>query len=115
MFKSIYKKNISYISGLKDGWNGEGSLCISERAISRLETILSFTKLKMDFFPSGDGSIVLEYISNDAKRGIEFEIYDDDIYYSSIENYEYIIMEEPITLEDSIAILTNYTSDLIIY
>lgn len=99
-------KKLEELSELEEGWNGYDAPPISDRVIDNTRTVLSYLSFEPQIFPTGRNSIQLEY--GDDENRIELEIFDNEAQYGVIKNYEYISFDEPITLEDCVAVLNDF-------
>lgn len=103
--KTIEK--LKELSTLEDNWNGYGAPPLTDRVLDNTRTVLSYLHFDPQIFPTGRNSIQLEY-GNDKDR-IELEIFEDTAQYDIIKNYDYILCDEPVTIEDCVAILNDFS------
>lgn len=103
--KTIEK--LKELSTLGDNWNGYGAPHLTDRVLDNTRTVLSYLHFDPQIFPTGRNSIQLEY-GNDKDR-IELEIFEDTAQYDIIKNYDYILCDEPVTIEDCVAILNDFS------
>jgi hypothetical protein len=66
---------LDYFSGLKENWDREMGLPFSNEHIEKVKDIIIKLPTQPKIFPTGRGSIQLEYEEEDLY--LEFEIYED--------------------------------------
>lgn len=107
------KKRLERLSELNEkGWDGYEALPIPDLSIANTVTLLNNISFSDDveLYPTGEASIQLEYYPSKtcpSDVGAEFEIFENNVLYSSVRNGEWVIEDNPVTISDSIAILTN--------
>ena len=104
--KTIEK--LKEISELKEDWDGYGASPFSDKVIDNTRTVLSYLCFEPELYPTGRESIQFEY--GDDKNRIELEVFEDGGEYGIIKNFEYIEFDEPITIEDCVAVLNDFYS-----
>ncbi len=77
LFKN--KKIVESFNKLNPNWNGCGGLKIDQQSINLVSNLLSYLNKQPDIFPTGRGTIHLEYDFAE-KRYLEFEVYSDRIH-----------------------------------
>ncbi len=70
-------KKIESFSSLEEDWNGYGAPAFSDHVIENAQNVLLNMSALPEIFPTGRGSIQMEYTLADGTY-IEFEIFDND-------------------------------------
>lgn len=70
-------RKLNSFQDLAENWNGYGAPAFQDEVLEKVRNILEFIPIQPDVFPTGRGSIQLEY-ENEANY-LEFEIYPDRI------------------------------------
>lgn len=91
---------------LKENWDSEGGLPFSKSLINKVRTTIYNLGEQPKVFPTGRGSIQLEYRKPNG-RYLEFEIFDDRIIMLKVENRENII-EKDIHYEEIFSNLNDF-------
>jgi hypothetical protein len=98
---------LNEIAALEDNWNGYGAQALSNSVIDNTRTVLSYLNFDTQIYPTGRNSIQLEY--GDDKDRIELEVFEDQAQYDVVKNYDYVLCDEPVTIEDCVAILNDFS------
>lgn len=69
---------LNNIGKLKPGWNGYGAPSIEEGIINQAKLIVAQLKMQPEIFPTGRGTVQMEYHQNDGTY-LEFELFTDKI------------------------------------
>ncbi|MEX2567939.1 MAG: hypothetical protein WD431_18475 [Cyclobacteriaceae bacterium] len=81
------KKILKNLRNLKSNWNGYGGEPIDQAVIIKTEELISNLDFQPQIFPTGRGSIQIEYFKNDDNL-IEIEISKDELFVYKVEEGE---------------------------
>lgn len=76
------------IAQLEDDWDGYGAKSFSTTVIATVRNIISYLKEQPEIFPTGRGSVQLEYHMPDYSY-LELEVFDDKVVVMQILNSDY--------------------------
>ena len=81
-------KTLSIIESLEENWNGYGAPPFQKELIDKVKCIIKNLDEQPEIFPTGRGTIQLEYESKD-KSYLEFEVYLDHVSMLFVECRDY--------------------------
>ncbi|TRX45785.1 hypothetical protein FNH22_31415 [Fulvivirga sp. M361] len=81
------KRVLRNLANLKSNWNGYGGESIDQDVIEKTEKMLSDLDYQPQIFPTGRGTIQIEYFKNDDNL-IEIEISNEEIFVYKAQNGE---------------------------
>jgi len=81
------KRILRNLANLKSNWNGYGGKSIPQGVIDQKEKIISDLDYQPQIFPTGRGTIQIEYFKNDDNL-LEIEISDEEVFVYKVENGE---------------------------
>jgi hypothetical protein len=89
--KAAVLDKITDFATLEEGWNGYGSLKISDEVIEIAKNLVLKLQRLPDVFPTGRNSIQLEYENFDSGNYLEIEVFPNKsvCYYENKERDEY--------------------------
>lgn len=99
------KKILSNFKNLSSNWNEYNSEPIKLKIIEKTEKLISHLEFQPQIFPTGRGTIQIEYFKND-KNFIEIEISEEEQFLYKVQDGEDI--EEEIGIEDVPSIIEKF-------
>lgn len=101
------KLKLSHLSKLEPNWNGYDGLPIDQKVVDQALELLSMLEYQPKIFPTGRGTIQIEYFRDDQNQ-IEFELFLDNAFMVKVENGSEV--EEELGYEEIPDIVSSFYS-----